>query len=293
MRGKRQGAAGMAARIAPEALAADAAVDLQLHTTHSDGEWMPEQLVDYVADAGFALVAITDHDRPDTVAAVQRLGARRDMPVLAATELSAAREGRLLDLLCYGFDPRRNALRALAAATRRGQAANIRATHDALLRDGHRFPDAAAVLPARGGVPRTLADLLALLRGHGYADGAGDALRAAGFRWVTAAPAEVVAAAHRSGAVCLVAHPGRGDGFVALDAPQLARLRAAVPVDGLEVDHPSHTPAQVAFFRDYTASHGLLASAGSDSHGPESQPPIKYPAATSRALLARLGIRVA
>ncbi len=290
---ERHAVAGMAARGMPVSLAADAAVDLQLHTTQSDGTWAPEQLLDHLAAAGFALVAVTDHDRPDTVAAVRRLGARRGMPVLAATELSAAWEGQLLDLLCYGFDPRRNALRALAATTRRGQAANIRATHAALLRQGRRFPDAAALLPARGGLPRTLADLLALLRGHGYADGAGDALRAAGFRRVTADPAAVAAAAHRSGAVCLVAHPGRGDGFVALDAPQLARLRAAVPVDGLEVAHPSHTPAQVAFFRDYAAAHGLLASTGSDSHGPDGQPPIKYPAACSRTLLARLGIRVA
>ncbi len=290
---ERHDMTGMTAHGLPVNLAADAAVDLQLHTTHSDGTWTPEGLLDHVADVGFALVAITDHDRPDTVAAVRRLGARRGVPVLAATELSATWEGQLLDLLCYGFDPRRNALRALAAATRRGQTANVRATHAALLRQGRRFPDAAALLPARGGVPRTLADLLALLRGHGYADGAGDALRAAGFRWVTADPAAIVAAAHRSGAVCLVAHPGRGDGFVTLDASQLARLRAAVPVDGLEVAHPSHTPAQVVFFRDYAEAHGLLASAGSDSHGPDGQPPITYPAATSRALLARLGIRVA
>jgi len=141
-------------------------------------------------------------------------------------------------------------------------------------------------------VPRHLGDLLALLRGHGYADGAGAALREAGFRWITADPAAVAAAAHRSGAVCLIAHPGRGDGFARLDAPQLDRLRAAVPVDGLEVAHPSHTPAQVALFRDYADAHGLLASAGSDSHGPPGPLPIAYRAETCRRLLARVGIRV-
>lgn len=289
---EEQGMYGTASRAAPLTLAADAPVDLQLHTTHSDGAWTPAQLLDHVAAAGFALVAVTDHDRPDTVAAVRRLGARRGVPVLAATELSAAWEGQLLDLLCYGFDPRRNALRALAATTRRGQAANIRATYAALQRHGYRFPDAPVLLPASGGIPRRLDQLLALLRGHGYADGASAARRAAGFRWVTADPAAVAAAAHRSGAVCLIAHPGRGDGFVQLDAPQLDRLRAAVPVDGLEVAHPRHTPAQVAFFQDYTRAHDLLASTGSDSHGPVGQLPIKYPAATSRTLLERLGMRV-
>lgn len=283
---------GTTSHATPVTLVADAPVDLHLHTTHSDGSWTPEQLLDHVAAAGFALVAVTDHDRPDTVAAVRRLGARRGVPVLAAAELSAAWEGQLLDLLCYGFDPRRNALRALAATTRRGQATNIRATYAALQRHGYRFPEAPALLPASGGRPRHLDHLLALLRGHGYADGAGAARRAAGFRWVTADPAAVADAAHRSGAVCLIAHPGRGDSFVRLDAPQLDRLRAAVPVDGLEVAHPSHTPAQVAFFRDYARAHDLLASTGSDSHGPTGQLPIKYPAAVSRMLLERLGIQV-
>jgi len=288
----QQGLRSTASRTAPLTLAADAPVDLQLHTTNSDGDWTPEQLLDRVAAAGFALVAVTDHDRPDTVAAVQRLGARRGVPVLAGTELSAAWEGQLLDLLCYGFDPRRNALRVLAATTRRGQAATIRATYATLRRHGYRFPEASVLLPASGGRPRCLDHLLALLRGHGYADGAGAALHEAGFRWVTADPMTVADAARRSGAVCLIAHPGRGDGFVHLDAPQLDRLRAVVPVDGLEVAHPSHTPAQVAFFRDYAQTHNLLASTGSDSHGPAGQLPIKYAAATSRHLLERVGVRV-
>ncbi len=273
-------------------LAPDAPIDLQLHTTNSDGDWSAEQLLDHVAAAGFALVAVTDHDRPDMVAAVRRLGARRGVPVLAAVEMSTSWEGQLLDLLCYGFDPRQNALRALAAATRRGQAANIRATHATLQRRGYRFPQAGTILPASDGVPRRLGDLVALLRGHGHDDGAGTAVREAGFRWITADPAAVADAARRSGAACLIAHPGRGDGFARLDAPQLDRLRAAVPIDGLEVYHPSHTPGQVALFRDYADAHGLLASAGSDSHGPPGPLPIKYRADTSRALLARVNIRV-
>ena len=45
----------------------DAAIDLHLHTTFSDGVWAPEQLMDYLVIEKFGLVTIADHDRVDTV----------------------------------------------------------------------------------------------------------------------------------------------------------------------------------------------------------------------------------
>ena len=225
----------MTSHLPPIVLAPEAPIDLQLHTTASDGQWTAEQLLDHVAGEGFALVTVTDHDRVDTIWGIQRLGLRRGVPVLAATELSATWDGAYLDLLCFGFDPGDSPLVALAEQTRHGQLESARATYAALLRAGYRFPEAGAVLADVDGTPRHLGDLLALLERHGYAAEAGTALRAAGFRYVTADPVAVVDAAHRSGAVCVIAQPDRGDGFVRLDAPQLDRLRATVPVDGLEV----------------------------------------------------------
>jgi predicted metal-dependent phosphoesterase TrpH len=283
----------VARHVPPLTLRADAAIDLQLHTAFSDGNWLAEELLAYVAAAGFALVAVTDHDRMDTVAEVQRIGAALGMPVLAAAELSATWEGQMLDLLCYGFDPRaQNPLATLAEETLRAQAGNIRATYAALQQRGYRFPAAGAVLGEGAETPGHLTELIALMKHHGYTNGMGEAVRGAGFRWIMADPAAVAAAAHRSDAVCLVGHPGRGEGFVRLDAAQLDRLRAAVPIDGLEVEHPSHTPEQVELFREYARRHDLLMSTGSDSHGPPRQMPIKYRAEASRALLERVGIRV-
>jgi predicted metal-dependent phosphoesterase TrpH len=48
-------------------LTPDAAIDLQMHTTYSDGTWTPEQLIAYLVREQFGLGAITDHDRVDTV----------------------------------------------------------------------------------------------------------------------------------------------------------------------------------------------------------------------------------
>ena len=65
-----------------------------------------------------------------------------------------------------------------------------------------------------------------------------------------------------------------------------------MPVDGLEVYYPSHTPELPEQFRSYAQTHGLLVSAGSDSHSPADQLPIKYFAHIVRDLLARLGVAV-
>lgn len=91
--------------------------------------------------------------------------------------------------------------------------------------------------------------------------------------------------------MCLIAHPGRDDGFVCFDVPLLDQLRHEIPIGGLEVYYPAHTPEQMALYREYARQHRLLISAGSDSHGPDKQP-IKYRADLYRELLERVGIQL-
>lgn len=73
-------------------LAADAAIDLQMHTTFSDGTWTPEQLIDYLVSEHFGLAAITDHDRLDTIATLQQLAAEKQLPILPAVEMSTSKQ---------------------------------------------------------------------------------------------------------------------------------------------------------------------------------------------------------
>lgn len=104
--------------------------------------------------------------------------------------------------------------------------------------------------------------------------------------------AVVVEAAHQSGAVCLIAHPGYKDGFVTYDVQMLDKLQQDIPTDGLEVYNPKHTTDQTAMYLEYAQQHHLLISSGSDSHRPN-KPPIKYRAELSRSLLERVGLQVA
>jgi len=275
-------------------LTADAAIDLQLHTSHSDGAWTPAALLDYLAREQFGLAAITDHDRPDTAVAIQQLAQARRLPVLVAVEMTATWRGTMTDLLCFGFDPAQNALHELAQDVWRRQQENTREVYENLQRQGYALPQAPEALAdilAKPGA-RQPHELFALLQQQGHGPAAGKIAFAAGCAFATNDVAEVVDAAHQSGAVCLIAHPGRTDGFVTYDAQLLDEARREALIDGLEVYYPKHTPAQTAMYEAYARRHGLLISAGSDSHSPD-QPPIKYRAELSRALLERVGIRVA
>lgn len=276
-------------------LTADAAIDLHLHTTYSDGRWTPEPLLDHLRREQFALAAIADHDRADTAAAIQQLALDKRLPLLVAVEMSSVWQGELVDLLCFGFDPQHNVLNDLAQDLLRRQQENICQVYENLQQQGYALPpNALPDILAQSNVQQPHA-LVALLKEHGYGLGepsAGKLLLGAGCKFETNEPAAVVEAAHRSGAVCLLAHPGQGDGFVTFDVQLLDQFRQQAPIDGLEVYYPLHTPAQTEMYREYAQRHGLLISAGSDSHGPD-RPPIKYRAELCRDLLKRVGIQIA
>lgn len=275
-------------------LAADAGIDLHLHTIHSDGVWTPEALLDHLAAAQFDLAAVTDHDRTDTVASIQQLAQERRLPVLAGVEMTTTWKGEMVDLLCYGFDPEQNTLGELTRDLLRRQQENSRQVFEYVQRQGFPLPpEALAAILAKPSAQQPHC-FVPLLEEQGYDLGDSSvrkALQESGIAFATNEPAAVVEAAHRSGCVCLLAHPGHEDGFVTFDTGLLDQFRQEAPIDGLEVYHPKNSPARTEMYLEYAQRHHLLISAGSDSHKPE-RPPIKHRAELCRALLERLGIQV-
>jgi predicted metal-dependent phosphoesterase TrpH len=289
-------------------LASDAAIDLHLHTTFSDGKWTPEGLLDYLVQEQFGLAAITDHDRADTVTALQQLALDKHLPLLVGVEMTTLWQRDemtkdemsglpdMTDLLCFGFDPGPSSLNDIAQDLVRRQRENTREVYENLQRKGYTFSEdpgelAGLLEQPSPQQPFALADLLTK---HGYGVGqpsAGRIILEAGCTFATNDLAAVVEAAHQSGAVCLIAHPGHTDGFVTYDVQKLDKLRQEIPIDGLEVYQPKHTPAQTAMYLEYAQQHHLLISSGSDSHKPD-KPPIKYRADLSRNLLERVGIQI-
>lgn len=277
-------------------IGANSPIDLQLHTRYSDGAWEPDQLLDYVKQEQFSLVAITDHDRVDTIAEIQRLAQVKQIPVLVATEMTTRWRGELTDILCFGFDPGHPGLNQLTQGLLARQRETTRQAYEYLQREGH-LPDRPdAILQTLLDEPaaQQIHALIALLVEHKQTDEPlrlGEIFRPIGFQLATNDTSIVVETVHDAGGICLVAHPGRSDGFISYDTDLLDQLCQEIPIDGIEVYYPAHTPEQTAEFLAYAEKHDLFISAGSDSHIPK-KPPIKYPAHTCRRLLEHLGIQV-
>jgi predicted metal-dependent phosphoesterase TrpH len=286
----------------------DAIIDLHLHTTYSDGAWTPKSLLDYLVKEQFSLAAITDHDRVDTIVELRQLGLDKNQPLIAGVEMTTLWKDGMLgkdemsgldnmtDLLCYGFGQPPNTLNDLAQDLLRCQRENTQEVFENLKQKGYKFPSEPNALDVllEQPSPQQPHALAALLKRHGYGTGqpsAGRIVLEAGCAFAMNDLAAVVEAAHQSGAVCLIAHPGHKDGFVTYDSQMLDKLRQEIPIDGLEVYHPKHTPEQTAIYLEYAHHHHLLISAGSDSHGPD-KPPIKYKAELCRVLLERLGYQL-
>jgi len=267
-----------------------------MHTNYSDGRWPAQQLIDYLVSERYDLVSVTDHDRVDTVASIQALAAEKNLPVLAGVEMSTEWNGKMGHVLCYGFDPEHNYLIEVTETIVRKQLENTHAVHDELLKRGYAFPREEEVLAENGGKLRRPADNARLLREHGYASDwrtAMQMIREAGFHSIQADMAETVDAAHRSAAVCLIAHPGRREGgFTFYDLPLLDQVRTEIPIDGIEVYHPYHDAQIIEAYLAYVRKHNLLMSTGSDSHCLPGRMPIKHRAEISRNLLERVGIHI-
>src|SRR5690349_11575341 len=80
------------------------AADLHVHTTASDGDYTPPQVVMFARQARLAAVAVTDHD---TLAGVAEAieAARGAVEVIPGVEMSAEFAGREVHVLGYFVRP--------------------------------------------------------------------------------------------------------------------------------------------------------------------------------------------
>ena len=241
--------------------------DLHSHSNASDGSDRPTRVVERAAEAGLAVMALTDHDTvagvPEAVEAGRRLG----VEVIAGTELTCYVDGREVHVLGYGM---RIDDADLADHCRRFQEARLARAAEIgrkLAAVGAPINMDAVMAEADGGVvgrPHVARALLAA--GHvATVQEAFDRFLAEGKPanapklQVTAE--ECVAVIRNAGGIAVMAHPGLGNQF-----DLVPRLQAAGAV-GIEVWHSSHDWQATRKLEVIANERGLLKSGGSDCHG--------------------------
>jgi predicted metal-dependent phosphoesterase TrpH len=247
--------------------------DFHLHSTASDGTLSPSELMARAAQAGIRTLALTDHDTTEGVAEAAGAALRLGLRFLPGVEISVSWGGMTVHVVGLGVDPRNSALQQGLAGLRSYRDWRAEEIGRRLAKDGipETFERAKALsngrLISRTHFARALVEL-------GHAESVRDVFRRYLVRgrpghvpgqW--AALGDAVEWIARAGGCAVVAHPAR----YPLNRGQLRRLgqefRAAGGV-GLEVVSGSHSADDNRLMAIHAQGLGLLASVGSDYHGP-------------------------
>ncbi len=242
--------------------------DLHMHTTASDGEYLPADLVKKASALGLQIIAITDHDTLEGIPEARRMGNELGIEVIAGVELSTKFEGKTVDILGY-YLSELNELHQFLAKMRRARENRAQVILEKF---------------AEIGMPLTMEDILEFSQGgviarphiakavvkKGYvadyqtvfdeylADGKPCAIDKTNI-----SPKEGIELIHQAGGKAVLAHP------VYLQDDQLVEELLKFPFDGIEVWHRSHTPEDVQRYDKIAEKKGLIKTGGSDFHSDE------------------------
>jgi predicted metal-dependent phosphoesterase TrpH len=254
-------------------LARPVVADLHAHTTASDGDHTPSQLVAAAWADGLSAVAVTDHDTTaglaEAVATARQFTGRR-IEVIAGVEVTTERAGRGFHLLGLFIDPDHPPLAARLAAVRKGRQERFAALVERVAGDGVRLDPAAVerLLATTDTVGRR--HLATLLLDGGHVRSRNEAFRRLIGPASAAEPprdrvplAEAARLIADAGGVASLAHPPED-----LTRDDLAAF-AADGVTGVEAAFPAAPVSRRAELRRWAGELGLAVTGGGDSHGPD------------------------
>ena len=250
-------------------LAAPARADLHVHTTASDGDYTPSQIVALARRARLAAVAVTDHDTLAGLAEA-RAAAGGGTEVVPGVEISTAFDGREFHLLGYFVRLDHAGLNAALARLCAVRRERFREIVSLVRARGVSVPEDRAGIAETASASLGRRNVAGLLVACGAAKTRHEALH----RFVhpvlkQAQPKalvpieEAVALVHSAEGVASLAHPPEGT-----SDEQFARLRTA-GVDALEAAYSWGRRAPEARLREAARAHGFAVTGGSDCHGPD------------------------
>ncbi len=241
--------------------------DLHVHSTASDGNLDPADLVSHATALGMTALAITDHDSVAAIPEALAVARDTDLTVIPGVELSASWEELDVHILGYFIDIDDASLLARLTELRQARLARARHMVERLRSAGLKVSIEDVLSLAEGGSVGRSHVARALVE-QGHAEDTSDAFRRLIGRGrphyvpkPVAEPEMVVRTIVEAGGLPVLAHPGITgvDGLI----PQLV----SVGLRGIEAYHGEHTPEQCGYYASIAAEHGLLVTGGSDFHG--------------------------
>jgi hypothetical protein len=246
-------------------------IDLQSHSTVSDGQLAPAEVARAAAEAGVTVMSLTDHDAVAGVREAAAAAVEAGIECVPAVEMSCVhRYSEDLHMLGYWVD-----LDAITPACERAQQERVERAKEIVERlNAHgvevTFEDAVAQAGAADAIGRPH-----IARAAGAGPDLGPFFEeylvpgAKAFvarSWPTAE--EAVRLIHDAGGVAVVAHP-----YWDVKDPEQVRdlvesLKREVGLEGVEAFYPDHTREQTAHCLALCEELDLVPTGSSDFHGP-------------------------
>lgn len=243
-------------------------IELHCHSTESDGDCTPTELVARADALGLTTLAITDHDSVDGIEEAMQAARTLSLRIVPGVELSCHFESKEVHLLGYFFEHRDPDFRELLARMREERRQRVHLIIEKLALLGLELTYEAVEVQASGdaiGRPHVARALVAA----GYAESVASAFD---LYLGNAAPAYVgrsllsleagIEAVRQAGGVSVLAHPG-----IYRDWARVERI-LKLPLIGVEVWHPSHKKADRKRAKKLGSRYNKILTGGSDFHGP-------------------------
>ena len=248
-------------------------IDLHCHSTISDGLFSPEELVKYAHSKDVQVLALTDHDDIDGLDRAREKATSLGMTFINGFEISVTWQKRTLHIVGLNFDHHNEALATNLTKIRKGRDARaIKIAHGLGMAGIMGALKGARSYCKDGSVGRI--HFAQYLAEKGYAKDVKSVFKKfltpgkPGYvEHVLANLTEAVAWITGAGGVAVIAHPGRYDMGNKL-YPKLMNDFKLAGGEAIEVVSGSQDPSQSEYFAKLANEYGLLASCGSDFHGP-------------------------
>jgi predicted metal-dependent phosphoesterase TrpH len=242
-------------------------IDMHIHTSYSDGDYTPREVVRMAKEKGLKLIAITDHDECRGYG--ETAGADADITICPGIELASRYEGEI-HVLGLGIDWRNEELlKHIEGVTKlrkrraENMINNLRSIGVGITIDDVKAecegmiigrPHIAAALVEKGCASSRKEAFIRYLSKHSPYYVPFDKITVQG----------AVDLIKKAGGKAVLAHPGLVKKEV-LEAlfPKLSDMGFW----GVEAYHPSHSGGQCREFESIARGYGLFVTAGSDFHG--------------------------
>lgn len=245
--------------------------DLHIHSSASDGQLSPAQVVQRAKERGIRNIALTDHDTVEGLLEANLAAGDHELNLINGIELSCEWQGMTLHVLGLAIDPRSPAMQEATSVQKENRTQRARVIADRLskLNFGSVWDTLSSQLegkvPARPDFARYLVE-----QGHV------DSVQQAFDRYLGAGKigdvkqfwpplAEVVAWIRKAGGIAVLAHPMR----YKMTTAKLRRLLeefVSVGGKGLEVSVPNLDSGRIGLLAELCDRYRLLGSCGSDFH---------------------------